>query len=104
MFRPSNFSVEIESLVNIFIIRWGVSHDVASKLVNCSSEVQWQVITLKALRKVHHPNGFVMSRIIEAIRTFHDSPVRSSAPVTLVEARCLDRVEVPESSVPSTEP
>ena len=104
MFRPSDLSFEIEYLVDTFIIRWGVSHDVASKLVNCSPEVQWQVITLKAPRKVHHPNGFVMSRIAKAIRTFLDSPVRSSAPVTLVEARCLDRVEVPESLVPSTEP
>ena len=104
MFRPSDFSIEIESLVDTFIIRWGVSHDVASKLVNCSPEVQWQVITLKALRKVHNPNGFVMSRITKAIRTFHDSPVRSSAPVTLVEARRLDRVKVPESPVLLTEP
>ena len=99
MFRPSDFSIEIRSLVDTFIIRWGVSHDVASKLVNFSPEVQWQVITLKAPRKVHHPNGFVMSRIVKAIRTFRDSPMRSSAPVTLVEARCRDKVEVP---VPST--
>ena len=104
MFRPSDFSFEIKSLVDTFIIRWGVSHDVASKLVKCSPEVQWQVITSKARRKVHHPNGFVMSRITKAIRTSHDLPVRSSATVTLVEARRLDRVKVVESPVLLTEP
>ena len=75
MFRPTEFSYEIEVLVDTFIIRWGVRHDVAKKLARCSPEIQWQVISSKAPRRVHNPNGFVMGRIARAINTFRDLPL-----------------------------
>ena len=75
MFRPSEFSIEIEAVVDTFIIRWGVRHDVAKKLARCSPEIQLQIISSKAPRRVHNPNGFVIGRIARAISTFRDLPL-----------------------------
>ena len=135
MNRPSEFSREFESLMDTFIIRWDINHAVASKLMRCSPEVQWEVIASKPPRKVYNPNGFVMSRIAKAKRMFSDppqlcgsnvgsadhhirgapvsgdatqyrmnSPVQAPfAPVTLVQARPSEVVEVSESPLPLTE-
>ena len=66
MYRPSEFSRELESFVDTFITRWDINHGVASKLIRCSPEVQWEIIASKPPRKVYNPNGLVMNRIAKA--------------------------------------
>ena len=63
---PGGYHAEINTLVDTFIFRYKLSHEVAAKLVKCSLGIQWQVISPRAPKVVHKPNGFVMGRILKA--------------------------------------
>ena len=49
---PGGYPAEINTLVDTFIFRYKLSHEVAAKLVKCSPGIQWQVISPRAPKVV----------------------------------------------------
>ena len=97
MFRSSAVTHELDSLVDTFITRWDISHDVASKLVRCPPDVQWQVISRRPPWYLRNPNGLVMSRISEAKTTFYGPPQLCSSTSETVGYQVLSPPASPTS-------
>ena len=98
---PGGYPAEIKTLVDTFVFRYKLSHEVAAKLVKCSLGIQWHVISPRAPKVVHKPNGFVMGRILGAMRSSLEAPpsqLCSSAPAKPTEVS-----DSTESLVPLTE-
>ena len=98
---PGGYPAEINTLVDTFIFRYKLSHEVAAKLVKCSLGIQWQVISPRAPKVVHKPNGFVMGRIIRAMKSSLEAPPSQLCRSALVKS--AEAVESTESPVPLVE-
>ena len=80
------YPADIGSLVDSFIVQYKLNHEVANKLGKCPPEVQWQVIAPSPPKVVYKPNGFVMGRIVKALRLHSVAPLPQSCRSTPVEA------------------
>ena len=66
------YPTDIGGLVASFIARHKLNRDVANRLGMCPPFIQWLVIAPSPPRTVWKPNGFVMGRILRALRAHSD--------------------------------